>query len=42
MAKHQITGQEGERLAQAYFNNKGYEILQTNWRYGHLEVDIIA
>lgn len=42
MAKHQITGQEGERLARDYFYNKGYEILCTNWRYGHLELDIVA
>jgi len=42
MAKHQITGQEGERLARDYFDKKGYEILHTNWRYGHLELDIIA
>ena len=42
MAKHQITGQEGERLARDYFDNMGYQILDTNWRYGHLELDIIA
>lgn len=42
MAKHQITGREGERLARDYFDNKGYQILDTNWRYGHLELDIIA
>lgn len=42
MTKYQITGQKGEELARQYFENKEYEILHTNWRYGHLELDIIA
>ncbi len=42
MTKQQITGQKGETLARKYFEGRGYEILHTNWRYGHLELDIIA
>ena len=42
MTKHQITGQKGELLARDYFERRDYEILHTNWRYGHLELDIIA
>lgn len=39
--KHFIGGQ-GESLARKYFEDKGYDILQTNWRHGHWEIDIIA
>jgi putative endonuclease len=36
------TGQEGERMAAEFLTNKGYEILQANYRYRHSEIDIIA
>lgn len=36
------TGQKGEELACEYLINKGYIILEKNWRYKHLEIDIIA
>lgn len=42
MAKHNETGQHGEALALALLLEKGYEVLETNWRYRRLEVDIIA
>jgi putative endonuclease len=42
MTKHQITGQKGELLARQYFERMDYEILGTNRRFGHLELDIIA
>jgi putative endonuclease len=29
-------------LAREYFIEHGYEILHNNWRYSHLELDIIA
>ncbi len=32
----------GERLAQQHLRKLGYEILETNWHHGHLELDIIA
>ena len=42
MATHNDTGKHGENLAGIYFAQKGYEILHSNWRHGHWEVDIIA
>ncbi len=42
MAKHLEAGSLGETLAAQYLKEKGYEILFQNWRYKHLEVDIIA
>jgi putative endonuclease len=42
MAKHLEIGKQGEALALAYLKEKGYEILETNWRFRRSEVDIIA
>ncbi len=42
MAHHNITGQEGEKMAAKYFIEKGFVILHQNWRHSHWEVDIIA
>lgn len=42
MAQHNKLGQEGERIACEYLISKGYTIRETNWRMGHLEIDIIA
>ena len=42
MALHNKVGQEGERLALEYLVSKGYAILETNWRMGHFEIDIVA
>ena len=42
MAKHNEKGKIGEELAIEYLINHGYKVLHTNWRAGHLEVDIIA
>lgn len=42
MAKHLETGKKGENLAVAFLKKKGYEILETNWRFRRSEVDIIA
>lgn len=42
MARHNKTGQWGEIIAQELFIKKGYAIVETNWRMGHFEVDIIA
>ncbi len=42
MAKHLQTGQLGERLAVQLLESKGYQILETNWRFSRAEVDIIA
>ena len=42
MAEHNETGVRGEELATIYLKEKGYIILETNWRYKNLEADIIA
>lgn len=42
MAEHQLTGVKGEKLAYKYIIQNGFKILHTNWRFKHLEVDIIA
>lgn len=42
MAKHLETGQKGEDIAVRFLKNKGWEILEVNWRYSRAEVDIIA
>ncbi|MBR4648100.1 MAG: YraN family protein [Bacteroidales bacterium] len=38
----QLQGLYGEDLATNILLQKGYRILERNWRCGHLEVDIIA
>lgn len=38
---HQL-GKSGEELAIAYYEKQNCTILETNWRFGHLEVDVIA
>ena len=42
MAEHNETGSKGEQQATEYLEKKGYTILETNWRFKNLEVDIIA
>jgi len=42
IAHKRLLGKRGEIWAKKYFEDKGYQILHTNWRYQHLEVDIIA
>jgi len=36
------TGIFGENLAATYLAEQGFEILFRNWRYKHLEIDLIA
>ncbi len=36
------TGNAAEEIARKYLIRKGYRILETNWHFGHLELDIIA
>jgi putative endonuclease len=36
------TGKIGEEQAVAYLKSKGYTILERNWRYKNLEIDILA
>ena len=42
MAQHNIKGIIGEEQALGFLRAKGYEILEVNWRFLHLETDIIA
>ncbi len=42
MAQHNEVGKNGEELAAAFLVQKGYTIVQTNWRYSHYEIDIVA
>ena len=42
MAEHLITGKKGEAIAVEYLRKEGFEIIATNWRLRHLEIDIIA
>jgi len=36
------TGIFGENLAATYLAEQGFQILYRNWRYKHLEIDLIA
>jgi putative endonuclease len=42
MAEHNDTGKGGEVMAASFLREKGMIILETNWRFGNLEADIIA
>jgi putative endonuclease len=35
-------GPKGEEIARLFLATNGYRILDTNWRYGHKEIDIVA
>ncbi len=35
-------GVKGEQMAAEYLRNKGFKIKNTNWRFNHKEIDIIA
>ena len=42
MAEHNEMGQRGEKIAQSFLKEKGYNILHVNWRNRRAEIDIIA
>ncbi|HVW96352.1 MAG TPA: YraN family protein [Mucilaginibacter sp.] len=42
MALHLDLGRRGESLAKTHLENTGYEILDENWVFGRLEIDLIA
>lgn len=42
MATQQEIGEKAEQLAQAHLIKLGYKILDTNYQFGHLELDIVA
>ena len=35
-------GKEGEEIAVKYLEEKGFEIIERNYQYGHGEIDIVA
>jgi len=35
-------GKEGENLAAEFLRNKGFEIVESNYRYKHAEIDLIV
>ena len=42
MAQHNELGQQGEAIAKEFLLQKGYKILEKNWRYRRAEIDLIA
>ena len=42
MSKNMEVGNHGESIAKDYLIKKGYEILETNWRFSRAEIDLIA
>ncbi|MBK6834991.1 MAG: YraN family protein [Bacteroidetes bacterium] len=42
MALHNEIGKIGEEIALKFLKNLGYEVLELNWRFRKLEIDIIA
>jgi putative endonuclease len=42
MENNLIFGKQGEDLAVGFLVGEGYRILERNWRFKHIEVDIIA
>jgi putative endonuclease len=42
MAENHELGKNGELIASAFLKNKGYSVLEINWRKGPLEIDLIA
>jgi len=42
MATQQEIGEKAEQLAQVHLMKLGYKIRETNYHYGHLELDIVA
>lgn len=42
MSKTIETGKNGEEQAAEFLKEAGYQILALNWRFKHLEIDIIA
>jgi putative endonuclease len=42
MAEHNIIGQKGEQIAVETMRKKGFRVVDTNWKFGHLEMDVIA
>lgn len=42
MARHNELGKWGEQYAADYLQSIGYDIIESDWRIGHRDIDIIA
>lgn len=42
MAEHNDLGTKGEDLAARMLEQKGFEVLDRNWRWGRYEIDVVA
>ena len=42
MAEHNELGKRGEEVAANYLQEKGFKILETNWRFGRNELDLVT
>lgn len=42
MARHNELGKWGEELAVRYLRDKGYVVIDNDWKSGHRDIDIIA
>jgi putative endonuclease len=42
MAEKNETGKQGEAEARRYLEEKGYRVLEANWRFHRFELDIVA
>lgn len=42
MATHNELGKKGEQIARSYLEEKGYRILEINWRFKQTEIDLIV
>ncbi|MBC7850414.1 MAG: YraN family protein, partial [Chitinophagaceae bacterium] len=42
MATHNETGKNGELIAIEWLVRNGFKLVTRNWRYAHLEIDIIC
>ena len=42
MAAHNELGKWGEDIATAYLEEKGYEVIERDWKSGHHDLDIVA
>ena len=42
MARHNILGKQGEDEAVVFLEKSGYNVLERNWKYNGIEIDIVA
>ena len=42
MAQHNHLGEWGEELAKRYLQQQGYVIIDSDWKSGHRDIDIVA